>query len=100
MGTSVDQSAAAVTHVSFTLHVPPGLNATQIVHTPGVAGSFESVDVVPDSVSGYTVVANVSTASDSAEPATLTTQVVSRSSTWASASGPSNSDLTVVVTNG
>jgi hypothetical protein len=53
MTTLVLADSSTLTHLSFTLHVPPGTSSTRIVNTSNVSPSFESVNVVRDSPSGY-----------------------------------------------
>ncbi|MGH2449610.1 MAG: hypothetical protein ACRDFS_13540 [Chloroflexota bacterium] len=92
--TQVDPSM--VTNAVFTLHVPAGVSATQVVDTGNTA---ESVDVVADSGSGYQADAVVSTADGESYPVSLTVHLVDRGSTWATGSGITNSVVSATVSD-
>lgn len=94
---AIQADRSVVSHVTMTLHVPNGVHVTRIQYTAGVDSSFETVNVVADSAAGYLIDGFAASTDGGSYPVALTVHLVQQTSTWSSAAGFTNQDVTTFV---
>lgn len=100
IATVIAADPAGISRISYTVHVPAGMAARQVVYTSGPNSVPETVQVLADATDGISVDVFASTFNGESSSLSFTVHLVSRASVSITAAGTTNLPVHADLPNG